>query len=215
MEIRQIPDYPNYGATKDGRIFSYYTNKFLKVKKQPRCAQVMLTFEGLTFWKTVGRLVFIAFYGYEPECITYRDGDVYNTRLDNLVETTRAFVARWSYYKKEKMATRESLKFCKVNPETSELEIVAPRPKSPEYLAAMQCSRYKRITYKGFIYYKVGKKEELITSLQYRIRHNNWLIESVEIAIPIPRWKLKKFNSDNQKYIEVLKGINDEQNNNL
>ena len=62
MEMKQIPDYPNYAVTRDGRVWSYISNKFIKPRvSKENSVIVNLNFEGIRFRRNVARLVFIAF----------------------------------------------------------------------------------------------------------------------------------------------------------
>lgn len=37
----------------------------------------------------IARLIFLMFNGYLPQCITYKDGDTLNTRIENLLEANK------------------------------------------------------------------------------------------------------------------------------
>lgn len=52
MEMKQIPDYPNYAVTKDGRVWSYNTNKFLvPYLTKKNIVVINLSVEGISFKK--------------------------------------------------------------------------------------------------------------------------------------------------------------------
>ncbi|WP_416434769.1 hypothetical protein [Lactococcus lactis] len=89
MEMKPIPDYPNYAVTKDGRVWSYNKNKFLNPIDGDWGRYVVLSIQGMRFLRFVSRLVFTAFNSYEPERLYYKDGNRYNPHLDNLEGVTR------------------------------------------------------------------------------------------------------------------------------
>jgi hypothetical protein len=61
MEMKSIPDYPNYAVTRDGRVWSYISNKFIKPRvSKENSVIVNLNFEGIRFRRNVARLVFRA-----------------------------------------------------------------------------------------------------------------------------------------------------------
>lgn len=211
MEIRQIPNYPDYGATRDGRIYSYKRNKFLKSFKHPRREVVILYFDKVPFQKMVGRLVFETYFGYEPQCITHKDGDVHNNSLENLIETTTTFLAnRANLIKISQRRIREGQrKIFRIDTNTGQINIVKLTPKTDEYICIRSALRRKSITSGGYLYYYDGEKEELVAEIKARIRSNNLSLESLRYRdgwspfVPI----IKKHIKNHQKYLEILEGV--------
>lgn len=50
------------------------------------------------------RIIFLMFYGYLPEKITYKDGNTLNTRIENLLETNSSQIQ----YRKNKLSNNKS-----------------------------------------------------------------------------------------------------------
>ena len=86
VEIREIPSCPGYGASSDGRIWSYKTEKFMKGCVRTGNVRVNLSINGWSLSRLVRRLVFEAFHGYVPEVVVNNDGNRLNNNLDNLKE---------------------------------------------------------------------------------------------------------------------------------
>jgi len=53
------------------------------------------------------RLIFLMFNGYLPQCVTYKDGDTLNTRIENLLE---ANTSQTSYRKKNSSTNKTGYK---------------------------------------------------------------------------------------------------------
>ena len=49
MEMKQIPDYPNYAVTREGRVWSYISNKFIKKLDMYNCNEVNVIRQGVFY----------------------------------------------------------------------------------------------------------------------------------------------------------------------
>lgn len=206
MEMKPIPDYPNYAVTKDGRVWSYNRNKFLKPRtnKSNIYEKVTLYFNGVGISKYIGRLVFETFNGYEPEVLSYKDGNIYNNKLDNLVETS------WNVLMKKNNSKRRNhnpgLTFIRVNPQSKEVKEVSYQYGTDHYHGAIKCSINEQITHDGYLYFKPGDKEELVEEIKARIRSNKLSLIGMDRYNPfIP--VVKSYNKKHEKYLEVLEKI--------
>lgn len=206
MDLRRIPNYPNYGATSDGRIYSFKHKKFLKGIKYHNQEQVTLYYEGMPFKKNVGRLVFEAFYGYEPERITHRDDNVHNNQLENLIETTDRFVPQWANFKrKQNLKSCKPIKFYRLNIATKKVDIIFPSRGTTEYIHALACCSGRETSYKGHLYYKPNEKEKLIRFIEQRINTNLLLLQAETNRLF--RARLKQHIANHQQRIEILREI--------
>ena len=204
MEMKQIPDYPNYAVTRDGRVWSYIENKMVKLMKGKTAVRVALWCEGIRFDKIVARLVFEAFNGYTPECVVHRDRDVYNNSLDNLIGMTRSELSRKAVSKTNSKRTQREI--CRVNPDTGEVSFVKYKPHSTKYRGALRACYLIRVTYRGDLYFYPEKKFELVEEIKARIKQNNYLLST---GIPSPEMvkRIKRYNLNYKKYLEVLQTI--------
>ncbi|SFL39706.1 HNH endonuclease [Lactococcus garvieae] len=206
MEIRQIPDYPNYGVTRDGRVWSYNRNKFMYCYSRKTGSVVFLSYEGIKFMKLVRRLVFETFKGYSPEVITHKDGNVLNNKLDNLIGMSRVELNRRICNRPRKVKP-----ICRLEIVTGKLDIIEVRKKDKDYMKIYQAIRRKSITSGGCFYYYPGEKEELVAEIEAHIRSNNLSLESLRYRdewspfIPIIKNHIKKY----QKYLKILEEIED------
>ena len=203
-EMKQIPDYPNYAVTKDGRVWSYYKERFLKARRIKAGYQVMLYFQGMQFSKLVHRLVFETFMGYSPECVVRKDKDVYNSSLDNLIGLTQTENAILSNQK----SSRVKKIIYKVDIESGKkqiLEILSA--KGHKYSGVYHCLENKpqNITYKGGLYYYEGEKEELVAEIKARIKCNELILPNAYYAGQIT--VIKKYISRYKKYLEILEKV--------
>lgn len=206
MEMKQIPDYPNYAVTRDGRVWSYKTKKFLKPRtnKSNIYEKVILYFNGVGISKYIGRLVFETFYEYEPEVLIYKDGNIYNNKLDNLAETS------WSEVMKKNRSKQRNhkpgLTFIRVNPQTNEVKEVIYPCGTAHYHGAIKCCTNEQITHDGYLYFKPGDKEELVEEIKARIHSNKLSLVVMDRYNPfIPA--VKSHNKKHEKYLGVLEKI--------
>jgi hypothetical protein len=106
-ELKQIPEFPGYYASRSGFIYSTRQSKdgSKKKLKQSACsngnyALVSLRKNGKTHSLMVHRLICITFNGNPPKnksniTVSHKDGDSSNNRADNLVwETVKENLAR-------------------------------------------------------------------------------------------------------------------------
>lgn len=96
--MKQIPNYPGYYATKDGRIWSgenksnHKKGKFLKPDLVRGYFQVVLYRSGERYRRKVHQLILETFIGFCPanmECC-HNNGNPKDNRLDNLRWDTRS-----------------------------------------------------------------------------------------------------------------------------
>ena len=92
MMIKKIPNFSNYGATKDGRIWSYISDKFLIPCKSHGYHVIYLRKNNKKYCKKIHRLVLEAFIGLCPEDMEccHNNGIRTNNRLENLRWDTRS-----------------------------------------------------------------------------------------------------------------------------
>lgn len=92
--MKQIPGFPEYSATTDGRIWSHKgQGRYLKPAVDQRgYHRVSLRLDGRTVTRTVHALVALAFIGPRPEGleVCHNDGNPQNNRADNLRYDTHA-----------------------------------------------------------------------------------------------------------------------------
>lgn len=199
-EMREILDYPDYAVTKDGRVWSYINHKFLKSRDRKGWKNVViLRFDGMLFERSVGRLVFTTFYGYEPEIIIYKDGNPYNTSLENLEGMTRLEFNRRLFKGKK---YRVSPRIFRVDPCTGEEEIIQVSKGDKDYDRIHKALNRSSLTSGGYLYYYEGEKEELIKEIQARLRCDELVLP--QVYYQYRRTQIKKAIKDNKKYLEVL-----------
>jgi len=85
MELQPIPNYNNYYASTDGRIWSGKSNRFLKLSKI-RDGHLQVPLGSKNQHKSVHRLILETFIGPCPEGMECRhlNGDSQDNRLENL-----------------------------------------------------------------------------------------------------------------------------------
>ena len=87
-KVRTVPFYKdeNYTVYEDGRMFSHYQNKFLKISVAGKDRAQYGKFG------PCGRIVWQSFHGEldKSVVVSYKDGDCSNFRLDNLYIRTRS-----------------------------------------------------------------------------------------------------------------------------
>lgn len=89
--ITELKDFPDYGVTEDGRVWSYISNKFLIPGDSGGYKKVILRVDGKRKNLYVHRLIAIAFLP-NPEGkpqVNHIDGDKHNNNLANLEWNTR------------------------------------------------------------------------------------------------------------------------------
>ncbi|MBL3715589.1 HNH endonuclease [Lactococcus garvieae] len=206
MEIRQIPDYPNYGVTKDGRVWSYTRNRFMYCYSRKTGSVIFLSYEGVKFMKQVRRLVFETFKGYSPEIVTHKDGNVLNNKLENLVGMSRTELNQIILKKPKKIRA-----ICRVEIATGKLSTIEVRKKDKSYARIHQAVRRKSITSGGCFYYYPDEKDELIAEIKARIYSNELSLNNILLwdkynpFIPVVKKHIKK----HKKYLEILERIED------
>lgn len=206
MEMKPIPDYPNYAVTKDGRVWSYNRNKFIKLRvSKENSVIVNLSFEGMRFRRNVARLVFIAFKGYEPEIVRHKDNNPTNNCLKNLEGISKEEhlkrLGNASNFKNQKRR-----KMIKLNPETGGKEVAVYPYKSTEYDCALKCCNFKRLTFRGNLYFYPERKDQLMDEIIKRIRLNDLYISSHPEDIR-GKYACKRRITENKKYLEILEKI--------
>ncbi|WP_353727278.1 HNH endonuclease [Lactococcus lactis] len=204
MEMKQIPDYPNYAVTRDGRVWSYNRNKFVYCYPRKSGLTVPLWYEGLRFMKRVQRLVFETFYGYSPEVVTHRDGNFFNNNLENLIGMTRSEASKLRY-----KSPLKPQPICRVEIATGKLDIVEVRRKEKCYTKIHEAVRRRSLTSGGCFYYYPEEKGELISEIKARIYSNelslNRLLQQDKYSPFIP--VVKKHIRTNKYYLEILEKI--------
>lgn len=88
QEIKIIPDFEDYGATKNGQIWSFKTQKFLAPNKKDNDELVVSLYkEGQCYYKLVHRLVLSTWSpvdNWEEMQINHKDENRLNNKLENL-----------------------------------------------------------------------------------------------------------------------------------
>lgn len=206
MEMKQIPDYPNYAVTRDGRVWSYNTNKFLvPYLTKKNIVVINLSVEGMCFKRSLSRLVFITFNAYEPEIVRPKDNNPTNNCLKNLEGISKEEhlkrLGNASNFKNQKRR-----KMIKLNPETGGKEVVVYPYKSTEYDCALKCCNFKRLTFRGNLYFYPERKDQLMDEIIKRIRLNDLYISSHPEDI-LGKYACKRRITENKKYLEILEKI--------
>ncbi|MEQ7202334.1 HNH endonuclease [Lactococcus lactis] len=206
MEMKQIPDYPNYAVTRDGRVWSYNTNKFLvPYLTKKNIVVINLSVEGMCFKRSLSRLVFITFNAYEPEIVRHKDNNPTNNCLKNLEGISKEEhlkrLGNASNFKNQKRR-----KMIKLNPETGGKEVVVYPYKSTEYDCALKCCNFKRLTFRGNLYFYPERKDQLMDEIIKRIRLNELYISSHPEDIQ-GKYACKRRITENKKYLEILEKI--------
>lgn len=207
MEIRQIPDYPNYGVTRDGRVWSYKTNKFLSPYKKEWGYQVGLSFEGHCFYKLVHRIVFQAFHGFEPERVRHKDGNLYNNSIDNLIEVTASDITKTAQKTRK---SRYKKIIYQIDTQTGVKTVFEKKDKNMDYsgISHVLEKNPQAITCKGYMYFYEGKKNKLINDIKGRIRSNELTLLYTDPYSPF-RKVVQNHIERYEKYLEILEGVED------
>ena len=114
--MRDIPGYEGlYAATEDGRIFSYKSNKFLKLgKRKDDYLQVNLYKDGKQKKYLVHRLI-ASTYLDNPENLSqvnHKDEDKSNNSVQNLEWCTAAYNANYGTGKERSAKSRQKKVIC-------------------------------------------------------------------------------------------------------
>ncbi|WP_406834396.1 HNH endonuclease [Lactococcus lactis] len=203
VEMKRIPDYPDYAVTKDGRVWSYKSNKFLRLHKGMSGHAVNLYFEGISFYKLVRRLVFETFNGYLPEVISHKDGNNYNNNLDNLVESDWSeTVDKWNCSE----IYDHQIVF-QVDP-VSKTKRAITRPFPDGVGSSISIALQQKpecILCNGYLYYYEGKKDRLINEIKARMKSNNITIQTI-MNNQVVRY-CKSLNKKYEEYLEILESV--------
>lgn len=216
MEMKQIPDYPNYAVTRDGRVWSYNVNRFMKLQKSQWGTKVALNVEGIKITKYVRRLVYCVFNNCKDvDCITHKDGDKYNNNLDNLVARTRHQHACYTNSNRYLSKSLKNKKVVKIDISTRKIEQV----NLSIYTGAKYKEEYKKILnaispiYKGgsitrddALYFVEGEKYQLINKIQSCIKTDEILLRNIDIYNVFKKSIRKKIKV-NKNYLQILEKI--------
>ena len=97
IEIYKLKDYPNYGITKEGKVFNIKRNKEVKpCKGVDGYAHIVLYVNGEKNRLRVHRLMAVTFFN-STAIINHKDSDKFNNRLDNLEVTTNSLNVKHAY----------------------------------------------------------------------------------------------------------------------
>ena len=203
MEMKQIPDYPNYAVTKNGRVWSYRYKRFLALHDSGNWGrQVVLSVDGLIFRRLVSRLVFTTFNGYEPERLIYKDKNNCNPCLDNLEAVTRAELNKRIHTGK---VCPRAKKIFRVNIATGKTDCIQISPKQEGYVRIHKALQRRSIMSGGYLYYYEGEKDELIKEIKAHIKSNKLLL--VELYYRDQLTCIKNHIAKHKKYLEILEKI--------
>lgn len=200
-ELKQIPDYPAYAVTKDGRVWSYKNNRFLKPLKVRDYYRVKLYFDGMIFCKNIHRLVYETFTNSCPEFVIHLDGNGHNNELSNLKPMTRV-----EHNHVFKRCNKKMAFICRVNPKDGTTEKVPmPDTSYPIYSGVLKVlsKKPKALTCRGYIYYYEGKKHRIVDELKARIKYSTLLLRDIDEYSPFKRTVKKSINR-NKKLLEAL-----------
>lgn len=207
-EMKTIPDYPDYAVTKDGRVWSYRSKRFLKGSKGPYGIKVGLSFEGIKIGKMVHRLVYETFCGY-ADCVSHKNGDFYDNNLNNLIGRSR--IDFTSQVNKNRVLKKilNHKKVIRVDIKTGDVTILSyPRSGSHDYkriIHALATGRRRTINSKGGLYFLEGDKQSLLDEIKSRIYSN-------ELTLLYKRdttWNTcyRKYNRHYKRYLEILEKV--------
>ncbi len=86
QEFREIPSYPNYFITKDGKVYSLKTGKYLKLSDREGYNCVQLYKDGKQRQKFVHKLVAQTYLEKKDEdvCVNHKNGKPKDNRVENL-----------------------------------------------------------------------------------------------------------------------------------
>lgn len=193
MEIRQIPDYPNYTIDEYGRIYNVRCRKYMKLTKTPIGYSVHLSRDGIRFNFYVHRLMFECFYGLLPECIKHIDGNKFNNSLDNLMPVKKSIASVTNF-------GRNAKDIVKVDIDTQKTKIVKAVNNTILYKVLGESS--SQVTHDGALYFYVGEKDKTISKIKRNIYLNTLLIDRLTMDKVIK--KVKYHNQNYKKYLQIL-----------
>ena len=106
------------------RLFEYRDGKlYWKINKKPAkkgsLAGSINTSDGYSYGQvsykgvaySIARLIFLMFHGYMPECVTYRDKNTLNTRIENLIAANRSQIGARSIVRKDNTSGYKGVKY--------------------------------------------------------------------------------------------------------
>ena len=210
MEMKQIPDYPNYAVTRDGRVWSYNRNRFMSLYvEKPGRLCVKLWVNGIRFAKVVHKLVFETFYQRYTDVVIHKDGDFTNNNLNNLIGFNRSV---WNASLARKKILPEALTskhIVQVDISNKKVEVIKmPKSGTTEYhriRSAVKTKGRRTINSDGCLYFIVGEKQELIAEILARIKANQLYLNQVDhlTFTTCVKNHIHRF----EKYLEVLQTI--------
>lgn len=210
MEMKTIPNYPNYGVTRDGRVWSYNRNRFMSLYvEKPGRLCVKLWVKGIRFAKVVHKLVFETFYQRYTDIVIHKDGDFTNNNLNNLIGFNRSV---WNASLARKKALPDALTsqhIVQVDISNKEVEVInMPKSGTIEYhriRSAVKTKGRRTVCSNGYLYFIVGEKQELIAEISARIKANQLYLNQVNH--PTFTTCVKNHIHRFEKYLEVLHTI--------
>lgn len=204
MEMKQIPDYPNYAVTKDGRVWSYNRNKFIYCIPRQTGTAVFLSYEGMKFMKLVRRLVYETFYEYSPEVVINRDGNVFNNNIENLLGLTWAELNQMIHQR-----PRKTKPICRVEIATRKLDIIEVRKKSKDYERIHHALQRRTLTSGGCFYYYPDEKDKLIDEIKAHIYANKLSLNRLLMQDKFSPFisVIKRHLKTQKNYLEILKKV--------
>lgn len=106
------------------RLFEYRDgNLYWKINNRPAkkgsLAGSINTSDGYSYGQvsykgtgySIARVIFLMFHGYMPECVTYRDKNTLNTRIENLMEANRSQISARSTVRKDNTTGYKGVKY--------------------------------------------------------------------------------------------------------
>lgn len=206
VEMRRIPDYPNYAVTKDGRVWSYNKNNFMSPYPRNKQGNIVYLWNGgIKFCKYVRRLVFETFTDTIPECVIHEDGNIFNDKFENLKPISRSEVSR-NVLKQREHSTR---RICKIEISTRKFEVIKVPVKDKSYTRIHQVVVRRALSSGGCLYYYPDEKGELVSEIKAHIYSNElslkrlFLQDKYSPFIPI----IKKHIRVHKNYLEILESV--------
>ena len=82
--MKKIKGFENYSVTKDGKVYSHTSRKFLTSKRSNHYERVALCKDGKVYDKYIHRLVAEHFVDGRNETVNHKDGNKFNNHASNL-----------------------------------------------------------------------------------------------------------------------------------